>query len=681
MSGAVEGHVPAERRWGAGRPRGRRRAGRRWEQEEQPPLGVRIGGYQLEARLGEGGQGTVYRARRGGRLYAIKFLSLRMEEWAWRELEVRLRLRRMGTMRLEGHGHWPDQTPCFLYLVVPYVRGRPLYAWAQENNPTARWGAHLMRELARQLEQVHRAGVVHRDVKGSNVLVRREDGQPVLVDFGLGTYPGAPEITHPLSLLGTPRYRSPEALRFRKEHAGEHAPTRPSDDLWALGVVLYVLLTGSYPFDVEEWADEGALADVILKQEPEPPHERTPRGPRALSELCLRMLEKRLEARYPDAVALGTALEAVLAEADATWDVALCEAWGPDDATTPQEVALDLGDWQERLRRLAAYARRHPRRGRPVALAEASTLPRTSEAPPGGDEDSGTEASPARRRTRAPRRRAVAWGGALLGVGLLGLLATLGGPRSEPEVPAPTPGVVSVPTIPEVRKSGQEVASPSEPPEGARGAALEKAATPAPVASATPRKDSTRVKTPRQTPPRQQKQSTVLDTVGKACVLVWVAGGLACATSPEPQVRPLATATARLPPPAECPAGSVETMRKVWGVQLGGNSEVFFLIDGELVFNQRITVRPGRATLTLNNDDFGFPIHTVFIGELFFGEERVYGRFTRARTPDGQTYSVCFDLYDQTLDGERGVPMKPGSRLDAAIIFSQVNLQAVKRFD
>jgi serine/threonine-protein kinase len=606
-----------------------------------------------------------------------------MEEWAWRELEVRLRLRRVGAMRLEGYGHWPDQVPRFLYLVVPYVHGRPLYAWVQENNPTARWGVHLMRELARQLEQVHRVGVVHRDVKGSNVLVRHEDGQPVLVDFGLGTYPGAPEITHPLALVGTPRYRGPEALRFRKEHVGEHSPARTSDDLWALGVVLYVLLTASYPFDVEEWADEGTLADVILKQEPEPPHVRNPRVPRALSELCLRMLEKRLEARYPDAMALGTALEAVLAEADATWDVALCEAWGPDDASTPQVVGLDLGDWRERLRRLAVYARRHPRRGRPVALEEASTLPRTSEAPPGGDEDSGTEASPSRRWMRAPRRRAVAWGGALLGLGLLGLLAALWSqPRSEPEVPATTPGVVSVSTIPEVRKSGQEVASPSEPPEGGRGAAPEKAATPAPVASATPRKDSTRVKTPRQTPPRQQKQSSVLDTVGKACVLVWVAGELACA-SPEPQVRPMATSTTRLPPPAECPAGSVETMKEVWGVNanLGVNSEVFFLIDGELVFNQRITVHPGRATLTLNADDFGFPIHTVFIGELFFGEERVYGRFTRARTPDGQTYSVCFDLYDQTLDGERGVPMKPGSRPDAAIIFSQVNLQAVKRFD
>jgi serine/threonine-protein kinase len=640
-----------------------------------------MGGYRLEVRLGEGGQGTVYRARRGGRLYAIKFLPLRMEERAWRELEVRLRLRCLGTMRVEGCGHWPDRAPRFLYVVVPYVRGRPLYACVQENNPPARWVVHLMRELARQVEQVHQLGVVHRDIKGSNVLVRHEDERPVLVDFGLGTYPGATEITHPLTLVGTPRYRSPEALRFRKQHAGEHAPARASDDLWALGVVLYVLLTGSYPFDVEEGQDEGALADVILKQEPEPPHERNPRVPRALGELCLRMLEKRLEARYPDAVALGTALEGVLLEADATWDVPLCEVWGPEDATTPQEVALDFGEWRERLRRLAAYTRRHPRRGRPVALAEASTLPRTPEAPPAGGGEAGTEAGPAPRWTRAPRRRVLAWGGVLVGLGLLGWLVALGfQPRSEPEVPSTTPAVVSVPTIPEVRKSGQEVASPSEPPEVGSGAAPERAATPAPVASATPRKDSTRVKTPRKTLPRQQKQSTVLDTVGRACVLVWVAGELACATSPEPVVRPMATPPAS-PPTAECPAGSVETTREVGGVQLGGQSEVFFLIDDKLVFNQRITVPPGRATLILDNDFGRFPIKTVFIGQLVFGEERVYGFFTQARTPDGQTYSVCFDLYDKTMDLERGVPMKPGSRPDAAIIFSQVALRSVKRLE
>ncbi|MGZ3457650.1 MAG: protein kinase domain-containing protein, partial [Archangium sp.] len=242
MSEAVEGRVPAQQqkraRWPqrAGWPR---RAVGPWGDTEPPSPGMWVDGYRLEVRLGEGGQGMVYRAQRGGRLYAIKFLSLASPDWAWRELEARLRLRRVRALAVEAHGQWPHEAPRYLYLVTPYVHGRPLYAWARWKNPTAREVARLVREVARQLVEVHRAGVVHRDVKCANVLVRSPGGQPVLVDFGVSTYAGAPEITHPLAMPGTRYYRSPEALRFRRERAGEHSPARASDDLWALGVVLY----------------------------------------------------------------------------------------------------------------------------------------------------------------------------------------------------------------------------------------------------------------------------------------------------------------------------------------------------------------------------------------------------------------------------------------------------------
>ncbi|WP_160174384.1 serine/threonine-protein kinase, partial [Archangium violaceum] len=334
---------------------------------------------------------------------------------------VRLRLRRVGGLAVECHGLWPHEAPRYLYLVTPYVRGRSLYAWARRKNPTAREVAWVVRWVARQLVQVHAAGVVHRDVKGSNVLVGKQDGRPVLVDFGVGTYVGAPEITHPMGLPGTRHYRSPEALRFRRERAGEHSPARTTDDLWALGVVLYWLLTGSYPFDTEV-ADEGALADLILKHEPTPPHVLNPRVPRALSELCLRMLEKSPQARFPEAGAVEAALEAVLAEADDVWDVPLCEQWGPEDATTPQEAWLDWGDMRDKARRLLEYARRFPRRGRPEPVAEASTSSRSPEEPPPGvsgvprAEDSAS--SP---RARRVPWRALAWGGAAL-VLVMGLL-------------------------------------------------------------------------------------------------------------------------------------------------------------------------------------------------------------------------------------------------------------------
>ncbi|WP_257462720.1 serine/threonine protein kinase [Archangium lipolyticum] len=650
---------------------------------EPPPPGTKVGGYRLEARLGRGGQGTVYRAGRGGRRRAIKFLSLASPDWAWRELEVRLRLRRVGELAVESHGLWPPGLPRYLYLVTPYVRGRSVYDWARWKNPTARQVVELVLEVARQLVEVHRAGVVHRDIKGGNVLVRHGDGMPVLVDFGVSTYVGAPEITNPLGIPGTRHYRSPEALRFRREHAGEHSPARASDDLWALGVLLYWLLTGGYPFDTEV-ADEAALADVILTREPEPPHVCNPRVPRVLGELCLRMLAKQAEARFPDAEALRAALKAVLAEADASWDVALCEAWGPDAATTLQEMGGDLGMWRVRARRLLAYSRRHARRGLPVPPEEASTLERTPEAaPPGaGSATAGERPVPPPSRTWTPLRLMLA--GAVLVLGLVGLLVLLRSPSGSPsEVGSSmTSEVISGRTMPEVTKSGQEVASTSKPPEGERGAAPSQATTSAPVASATSRKEGTRVRTPNQVPThrreKKQQRNTVLDASGKTCILVWVAGQFACA-SPQAQVIPTGMGN---PPPASCPAGSEETMKQL-GIGIGAHESVTFFIDGEPIFRKYPTVRPGQqVSLTMGRSYGKLPAHTLYIGTLLFGEGRVYGRFTQAQTPQGWTYTVCFEIYgDPTKPEENGVEMEPGSGPDAAKIFSTVELRAVRRFE
>ncbi len=643
-----------------------------------PRVGDSVGGFRLETRLGEGGQGTVFRARRGGRLYAVKLLSLALDDWAWRELEVRLRLRRVGSMKVLGCGLWPVSRPRFVYLVMPYVRGRPLYEWAKASNPTARDMALHVLEVARQLVAVHRAGVVHRDIKGANVLVRKKDGQPVLVDFGVGTYVGAPEITSPLGVPGTRHYRSPEALRFRRERAGEHSPARATDDLWALGVVLYWLLTGSYPFDTEgPIADEGALADVILKEAPEPPHLRNPRVPRALSELCLRMLEKPPEARYPDAVALCAALEAVLAEADGSWDVPLCEAWGPDDATTVQEQrGLDLGDWLDKARRLKRHARLHSRRGRPVPLAEASTLPRSPEESPPGSAGDGAEAKSGSPPpgTRGPRRRARVWGWVLGLCLLVGLAIAYHASTRASGVPVTTSAVASDATTSEVRK----LAPASKPPESGGSAAPAKAATPAPVAPATPRKDSTRVKTPKQSNSSQKKQrdsqGTRLGAAGKTCTLVLVAGQLACASA-APEVRP---PPSFLPPPAECPPGSMEGM-KAMGLGVGMASlAIFNGVDGAMP----VTVRPGPGASLFVGTRWGTQMHfTVFTGELFFGEGRVYGRFTQARTRDNATYPVCMELYDQSRDRKRGVVMRSlNSETGTAEVWSVVNLATVDRF-
>jgi serine/threonine-protein kinase len=189
-----------------------------WKEEVQqallPLVGSTVGGYHLEAKLGRGGQGTVYRARRGGRLYAVKFLYLPVAgSRARTELEVLPRLERVGVVRLEGHGRWPDASPLFLFIAMEYMHGRPLYAWARENTPTARQVARVLLELARQLGAVHAQQVLHRDVKGANVLVPPEGGPPVLVDFGASTWRGAPRRTRGLP-PGSWYYRAPEVWRF-----------------------------------------------------------------------------------------------------------------------------------------------------------------------------------------------------------------------------------------------------------------------------------------------------------------------------------------------------------------------------------------------------------------------------------------------------------------------------------
>ncbi len=621
----------------------------------RPRVGDTVGGFVLEAKLGEGGYGVVYRARRGGRLYAVKFLYLpRVEAWAWRELEVMLRLRRVGTLRLEGHGRWPDRSPLFLFIAMELVEGRPLYAWARRHNPTARQVARVLWALARQLVAVHGAGVVHRDIKGTNVLVREEDGRPVLVDYGVGTYAGALEVTGP-AVPGTALYRSPEALRFRRERQkGERYVASARDDLWALGVVLYWLLTGSYPFDVRDSGngpEEAALEDAILHEAPLPPHERNPRVPLALSEVCLRLLRKAPETRYPDAETVGAALEAALAGADGAWEVPLCEAYGPDTLTTAQEGELKDEEAEARWCRLGDYERRHPRRGEPSTPGQPPTpQPPTREAPP----------SPA----PSPESPPVRWPGwAVAGaVVALGLLAVLLATRPGPGEAGP--------------RSGQEMASPSGPLEGGASAAPSGASTPAPVASAT-RPQDMRVKTPHKAflPPdstrRPRDTGSPATKAGTALLLCTLASG--CPGPTTPQVRPL-------PPPAECPPGAVQAMKEL-GFTFGKDRGAMF--PNEDVTQTFIPVRVGPGvTMELDETGTKLPDNTVVSGELFFGGDRIHGRFTQAHTPQGETYPVCLVLTDRAGNIGLGADnVKPGKEPGTALIVDSEGVMAVERFE
>jgi len=194
---------------------------------------------------------------------------------------------------------------------MEWVEGPPLYEWAHKHAPTQPQVLQVLSQLARALEATHACHAVHRDVKGDNVKVRSADGRAVLLDFGAGNYQSAARITSQLLPPGTPGYRSPEAwlfaLRSRSSSGAPYQPG-PADDVYALGVTAYRLVTGQYPPGPAPRQDDAGTWH--LEEAPRPsPRELNPRVDSQLSALILRMLSVSPEARGT-AGELAEALEA-----------------------------------------------------------------------------------------------------------------------------------------------------------------------------------------------------------------------------------------------------------------------------------------------------------------------------------------------------------------------------------
>ena len=633
-----------------------------------------VGGYRIEQKLGAGGFGKVYLAGRDGSPCARKFIHLKsVGEWGWRELFIMLRHEFPNVVKLLSHFKWPEEKPEYLVLVMEYVPGVPLYQWALDNNPFARELVEKLLPLSRALKEVHAKEVLHRDLKGDNVLVREDNGEPVLVDFGAGTMPGAPRVTGALAPANL-RYRSPEAVAFflrEDRKRGESYNYAVRDELYALGAILYVLATDVYPFN----GPDDELLGEILDGDPKPPHVRNSRVPGALSELCLRMLAKA-HARVPNAEALCAALERLLeqAKADPRWEVPLCYGWTVDGRTTEDAPELVGHDPQAWLRR---WIRQKPKRGRPPAP------PVVAPAPPEPLATSTVPTLRTRMRRAAPVLVSVV-GLAVVGLGLGHVLGQFQPPPStptpsQPLLALPLPGEFSLADSTPWATHVHEVAPPWKPPEADAGAAPSKADTSAPVNTMTLSSGTTRMK--KKTPGSQaQKEKKGNGSTGANVLLaVAAAANVAC---PGAQVR-------KEPPPQACPAGAVETMTRQLGIPLGKRHGAD-LPGWKMGSNEPVPVKEGPISLELSGawevglDTRGrggrvvLPDGTRLSGQLCIGEKLVYGRITQAVTPAGDTFTVCMELVDP-YSGDRGLEIEPDG--GAIKVRPRVAVKTVERFE
>jgi serine/threonine protein kinase len=273
------------------------------------PLPRQFGRYVLQKELGRGGMGVVYKATdvNLGRDVAIKMVVRRWHDSD--EALHRFRAEARAVARLQHPNivqiFEMDEQDGVIFYALELVEGGSLADRRGESIPPAD-AARLVATLARAVHYAHSQGVIHRDLKPSNILLTA-DGTPKISDFGLAKRPDTDETaTTSGVVMGTVAYMSPEQARGMNERIG------PATDVFALGVILYELLTGRRPF---RGASPVETQYALINQHPAPPTSLNAGLPIVLDRVCMLCLSKPPEKRYPSAAALAEDLKRFLAGA------------------------------------------------------------------------------------------------------------------------------------------------------------------------------------------------------------------------------------------------------------------------------------------------------------------------------------------------------------------------------
>jgi serine/threonine-protein kinase len=279
------------------------------------PLLPSVPGYEVLGKLGEGGMGVVYEVRNLaiGRIEALKMMRTllaatpQLSQRFRKEIRGAAQLEHPRVVRIYAAGAHEGQS----YFTMEFVAGGSLTRQLERFQNDPRVAASLLARVARAVHYLHTKNIVHRDLKPGNILLK--DDEPLVSDFGLAKFfdeeletpstvaPGAdPDLTQTGALMGTFAYMSPE------QAAGRPDRITTASDVWALGIILYELLTGRRPFD---GSDHDEVRRQIQAVDPASPRVLQPRVGPDLDAVCLKCLEKDPQRRYRSAADLAENLE------------------------------------------------------------------------------------------------------------------------------------------------------------------------------------------------------------------------------------------------------------------------------------------------------------------------------------------------------------------------------------